>query len=121
MCGTFFIVSIGYSFVLYMALNYAVFCVCVLYILYVSSMLLIFIHDIQHLARMRDKSSLIDILDDDVHVHSTDFTDGICSGMVDVASTITSSGWVPITCVFVGYLFNCLLYQMSAHVLSRFL
>ena len=47
---------------------------------------------IQYLARMSDLSNLIDILDDDVNVHSTDSTVGAGSRMVTVTSTVTSYG-----------------------------
>ena len=49
---------------------------------------------------MSDLSNSIYTLDDNVNVHSTDSTVGVDSEMVDVASTISSSGWIP----FPGFL-----------------
>ena len=80
----FFIVSVCYYFVLNMLLNYAVFCVIVIYILHMSYALLIFLH-------FCDLSDLINILNDDVNVHSTDYTVGVDYVTVSVASTTSSS------------------------------
>ena len=94
-----FIVPVDRPFVLNMLLNYAAFCVCVLYILYMSCVLMTFVNYIQYLARVSDLSILIDILDDDVNVYLTASIDCAGSRMISVASTITSSGWVPFTCL----------------------
>ena len=86
----FFIVSVCYSFVLNMLLNYAVFCVIVIYILHMSYALLIFLH-------FCDLSDLINILNDEVNVHSTDSTVGVDYVTVSVASTTSSSCCFPFT------------------------
>ena len=90
----FLIVSICYSFVLDVLLNYAVFWVCVQYIVYVSDVLLICVRHIQYLAQMSDLSNLMDILDDDLNTYVTDSTADVGYGVICVASAITLSGWV---------------------------
>ena len=49
---------------------------------------------------MSDLSELIDILDDDLVLHSTNSTAGISSRAVGVASPVASSSWVPFTGFF---------------------
>ena len=62
-----------------------------------SYALSIFVHDIEYLAPMSDLLDLIDFLDDNVNVYSTDPTAGAGFRMVGVAYTISSSDWVPFT------------------------
>ena len=88
--------------------------------MYVYCVLLIFVHYIEYLARISDLSDLIYILDDDVDVYLADSTAGVGSRIVGVASTISSSDWVPFTGLL---LVICLFayYFMPAHFLSHFL
>ena len=51
---------------------------------------------------MSDLSDLIDKLDDDGFLRSADSTDVYGSGVVGVASPVSSSSWVP----FTGSFFN---------------
>ena len=44
---------------------------------------------------MRNISNFINLVDDDVNIHSTDSIAGASSRMVGVTSTAVSSGWVP--------------------------
>ena len=54
---------------------------------------------------MSDLSGLIDNLDDDGALHSTDSSAGFGSGAINVASPVVPSSWVP----FSGLFFVCLL------------
>ena len=66
---------------------------------------------------MNNLLNYIDLVDDDVNIHSTVSTVGTGSGMVDVTSVVSSSGSVP----FPGMvLVICLLFQTSAPFLSYF-
>ena len=53
---------------------------------------------------MSDLLGLIDILDDDGTLHSTDSSAGSLSGEIGVASLVVPSSWVP----FSGVCFVCL-------------
>ena len=44
---------------------------------------------------MRNISNFINLVDDDVNIHSTDSIAGASSRMVGATSTAVSSGWVP--------------------------
>ena len=55
---------------------------------------------IEYLARMSDIPKLIDKLDDDEVLHLADSTAGFGSRAVSVASPVTSSSWVPFSCLF---------------------
>ena len=46
-------------------------------------------------------SELIDLLDNDGILHSTDSTTGVGSRTVDVASIVASSSWFPFTGLFI--------------------
>ena len=111
-----------------MLLNYSVCCVCVLNILYVSNVLLVFVHCIQYLARISDFSTLIDKLDDDVNVYSTDSTTGASAspGTVIVVSTVSSSCWGPfpdllLDICLIDYYFKCQLILCLIFLLGYFL
>ena len=62
--------------------------------------LFLIVHFIKYLARMSDLSELINKLDDDGGLHSTDSIAGFGSGSVGVASPVVSSSWVPFTSLF---------------------
>lgn len=57
----------------------------------------IIVHCTECLTRMSDLSELIDILDDDEVLHSTDSTTAVGSRTVGIASPIASSSGVPFT------------------------
>ena len=61
----------------------------------------IIVHCIEYLAWMSDLSELIDILDDDGILHSTDSTAGVGSKTVGGVSLVVSSCWFPSTCLFI--------------------
>ena len=86
----FFIVSIVYSSVLYLSLSYLVQNLCVAYNLYDLCLILV-VHCIEYIARMSDLSELIDILDDDGALHSTDSSSRFGSGAIGVASPVVPS------------------------------
>ena len=58
------------------------------------------VHHIEYLVRMSDLLELIDILDGNEILHSTDSTYGVGSRTFGVASHVTSSSWVPFTGLF---------------------
>ena len=62
--------------------------------------LFLIVRFIEYLARMSDLSELIDKLDDDGVLHSTDSTVRFGVGAVGAASPVASSSWVPITGLF---------------------
>ena len=66
---------------------------------------------------MRNISNFINLVDDDVNIHSTDSIVGASSRMVGVTSTAVLSGWVPFPglLLVVGYLF-IILYVSSFFV-----
>ena len=65
---------------------------------------------------MNNLLNSIDLVDDDVNIHSTASTVGTGSGMVDVAFVVSSSGSVPfpgmvlVICLFVYYFKRQLLF-----------
>ena len=71
---------------------------------------------------MNNLLNYIDLVDDDVNTHSTASTVGTGSGMVDVASVVSSSGSVPfpgmvlVICLFVYYFKRQLLF---CHIFSK--
>ena len=83
-----------------MLFNYVVLCFYGTFILYAYCELLIFVHYIEYLARMRNLSDLIHILDDDVNVYFTHFTVDIDFWIVGVASIVDSFYCVPFTGLF---------------------
>ena len=64
--------------------------------------LLFIVHFIEYLVQMSDLSDLIDKLDDDGFLRSADSTDVYGSGVVGIASPVSSSKWIP----FTGSFFN---------------
>ena len=71
---------------------------------------------------MNNLLNSIDLVDDDVNIHSTASTVGTSSGMVDVDSVVSSSGSVPfpgmvlVICLFVYYFKRQLLF---CHIFSK--
>ena len=71
---------------------------------------------------MNNLLNSIDLVDDDVNIHSTVSTVGTGSGMVDVDSVVGSSGSVPfpgivlVICLFVYYFKRQLLF---CHIFSK--
>ena len=61
----------------------------------------IIVHCIEYLARMSNLSELIDILDDDGILHSTDSTARVGSKTVGGVSLVASSCWFPSTGLFI--------------------
>ena len=64
--------------------------------------LFLIVHFIEYLVRMSDLSDLIDKLDDDGVLHSTDSIAVYGSRVVGVASPVASSSWVP----RIGFILN---------------
>ena len=71
---------------------------------------------------MNNLLNSIDLVDDDVNIHSTASTVGTGSGMVDVDSVVSSSSSVPfpgmvlVICLFVYYFKRQLLF---CHIFSK--
>ena len=78
----------------YLIIQYKVYVAC---IIYTNCASLLIVHFIEYLARMSDLSEVIDKLDDDGVLHSTDSTADFGSGAVGAASPVASSIWVPFT------------------------